>query len=259
MLIDISDLSFSYGREPILKSISLKVNQSEQWAIIGKNGSGKSTLLKCIAGLEKTAPGSVKIAGRNIDDFSMRERARHIAYIPQFTDRNVPFTVFDYVMMGRYAYRNTGTDSPQTDGEVVRESLALTQTEAFADRRVNTLSGGEQQRVFLAAAVAQQAKILLLDEPTTFLDPFQVRQIARALKRVIQEYGTTILSVSHEMNYSVNLHTNVLAIKDKKVFFSGAFEDLIKSDVSIAEKLFDVPFEHISLSSGLKAIFPRLS
>jgi len=168
----------------------------------------------------------------------------------------MPFTVFDYVMMGRYAYQNSMAHPSKSDCEVVRESLMLTQTEALAERRINTLSGGEQQRVFLAAAVAQQAKILLLDEPTTFLDPFHVRHVAQALKRIIQKYNTTILSVSHEMNYSINMHTNVLAIKDKKVFFSGTIEDLMNNDLSIAENLFEVPFENVCLSSGTKTIFP---
>jgi|WetSurMetagenome_2_1015567.scaffolds.fasta_scaffold49963_2 iron complex transport system ATP-binding protein len=258
MLIEISDLSFSYAREPILDSISCKINVGEQWAVIGKNGSGKSTLLKCIAGLEKPWKGRIKIAGKNINDFSIKERARYISYIPQFTERNLPFSVVDYVMMGRYSYQKTPAYSSNLDREIVEESLALTQTETFAERKINTLSGGEQQRVFLAAAVAQQAKILLLDEPTTFLDPYQVRNIAQAIKRIIQKYNTTILSVSHEMNYSISLHNNVLALKDTKVYFSGTFEDFMSKDLSIAEKIFGVPFEKAKLPSGETAIFPQL-
>jgi iron complex transport system ATP-binding protein len=255
MLIEVSDLCFSYGKKRILESISLNVNQGERWAIIGKNGSGKSTLLKCIAGLERPSGGTVKISGRGIAEYSMRERAQYIAYIPQFTDRNLPFSVFDYVMMGRYAYQKINGHASKTDREIVRESLALTQTEAFADRKVSALSGGEQQRVFLAAAVAQQSKILLLDEPTTFLDPFQVRNITQALKRIIKIYNTTILSISHEMNYSFNLHSNVLALKDNKVYFSGTFDKL---DLSIAENLFEIPFEKVCLASGKTTIFPAL-
>jgi len=161
-------------------------------------------------------------------------------------------------MMGRYSYQKTPAYSSNLDREIVEESLALTQTETFAERKINTLSGGEQQRVFLAAAVAQQAKILLLDEPTTFLDPYQVRNIAQAIKRIIQKYNTTILSVSHEMNYSISLHNNVLALKDTKVYFSGTFEDFMSKDLSIAEKIFGVPFEKAKLPSGETAIFPQL-
>jgi ABC-type cobalamin/Fe3+-siderophores transport system ATPase subunit len=251
MLLEISDLYFSYDREPILESISLKVNLGEHWAIIGKNGSGKSTLLKCIAGLEKANKGSIKIDNRNIEDFSVKERARYVSYIPQFSERNLPFSVYDYVMMSRYAYQKA-----KFDREIVGESLSLTETEEFQNRSMNTLSGGEQQRVFLAAAVAQQSRILLLDEPTTFLDPFQVGNIAKALKRIIEKYKITIISVSHEMNYSINLHTNVLAIKDKRVFYSGPIDYLIQGDLSIAENLFGIPFEKVNLSSGEPMIFP---
>jgi ABC-type cobalamin/Fe3+-siderophores transport system ATPase subunit len=259
MLIEISDLSFSYGRTPILESISLQVNSGEQWAIIGKNGSGKSTLLRCIAGLEKPYRGSIKIAGRNITDFKAKERARYISYIPQFCERNLPFIVSDYVMMGRYAYQKLMAVPSKIDRDIVRESLALTDTEEFAGRLMNTLSGGEQQRVFLAAAVAQQAKILLLDEPTTFLDPFHVRNIAQTLRRIIEKYNTTILSVSHEMNYSFNLHTNVLALNDKRVYFSGKIDVLMNNGLSTAENLFEVPFEKVRLSSGTTVIFPVIN
>jgi iron complex transport system ATP-binding protein len=258
MLIEISNLSFSYDREPVLESISLNVQSGEQWAIIGKNGSGKSTLLKCIGGIEKASSGQIVISGRNINDFSIKERARYISYIPQFVDRNLPFIVYDYVMMSRYAYQKAMATPNKTDHEIVRESLSLTETEEFKNRRINSLSGGEQQRVFLAGAVAQQSKIVLLDEPTTFLDPLQSRNIARALKRLIQRYNITIISVTHELNYSISLHNKVLALKDKKVFYSGPIDALMNSGLMIAEKLFDTNFEKVTLSSGVSAIIPIL-
>jgi ABC-type cobalamin/Fe3+-siderophores transport system ATPase subunit len=258
MLIEISNLSFAYDREPVLESISLNIQSGEQWAIIGKNGSGKSTLLKCIGGIEKASSGRIAISGRNINDFSIKERARYISYIPQFVDRNLPFIVYDYVMMSRYPYQKALAIPDKTDHEIVRESLSLTETEEFKNRRINSLSGGEQQRVFLAGAVAQQSKIVLLDEPTTFLDPLQARNIARALKRLIQRYSITIISVTHELNYSITLHNKVLALKDKKVFYSGSIDALMNSDLMIAEKLFDTNFEKITLSSGVSAIIPIL-
>jgi iron complex transport system ATP-binding protein len=257
MLLEISDVSFSYDRKKILDSISLKVNAGEQWAIIGKNGCGKSTLLKCIAGLEKVCMGSIKVAGKNIQDFSTKERARFISYVPQFTDRNMPFSVYDYVMMSRYAYQESVSIAAGTDNEIVGESLLLTETEQFKDRRMNTLSGGEQQRVFLAGAVAQQSNIILLDEPTTFLDPFQVRNMSSAMKKIMKRYNTTILSVSHELNYSINLHSNVLAIKDGRAYFSGSINELMENDLSIVSTLFEVPFEKVCLSSGIPFILPR--
>jgi iron complex transport system ATP-binding protein len=257
MVLDVADVSFSYGAVPVLDSISFTIHPGEQWAIIGKNGCGKSTLLKCIAGLQTPSSGKIAIAGRNIDEIPIGERARHISYVPQFTDRNLPFSVYEYVLMSRYSYRNSGLNAGKTGKEIVEESLEITQTEQFRDRTMSTLSGGEQQRVFLAGAVAQQAAMILLDEPTTFLDPYQVQKMSCALKGIIKRYNTAILSVSHELTNSINFYNNVLAIKNGRSFFSGSVNNLMKNDLSIISELFEVPFEKVHLSSGIPFILPR--
>jgi ABC-type cobalamin/Fe3+-siderophores transport system ATPase subunit len=258
MLIEISNLSFSYEKKPILISISWEVKSGEQWVIIGKNGSGKSTLLKCIAGIENNYVGTIKIAGKNIKNFSSKERAQFIAYIPQFSNRNLPFIVSDYIMMSRYAYQGITATPSKSDWEIVNEALLLTETNNLADRRINTLSGGEQQRVFLASGVAQKSQILLLDEPTTFLDPYHQQSIIKILQRIIQENNTTILTATHELNYLTRLYSNVLAIKNKRVIFTGPIDSLYSDDLTIIGNIFEIPFEKVQMPFGFPAIFPKL-
>jgi iron complex transport system ATP-binding protein len=258
MLIELSDFSFSYDKKTIIHSISWSINSKEQWAIIGKNGSGKSTILKCLAGIEKKFSGSITIAGKDIREFSPKQRARYIAYIPQFANRNMPFIVSDYVMMSRYAYQGIMAAPSKADRAIVDEALALTETDTLADRRINTLSGGEQQRVFLAGGVAQKTQILLLDEPTTFLDPYHQQSIVRILQKIVRDNNTTVIAATHELNFFSSLYSNVLAIKNQRVLFSGSVEGLFSSDLSIVNELFEIPFEKVQTPSGLPMIFPKI-
>jgi iron complex transport system ATP-binding protein len=256
MLIDIANLNFAYGSNPILSDISFRVEEGQRWAIIGRNGSGKSTLIKCIAGLEKTVAGAVKINGKNINAYTAKARARSIAYVPQVSGRNLPFTVYDYVMMGRFPYQGFMAVPCANDRAVVDNALKLTETFEMCERPVFTLSGGEQQRVFLAGAVAQQSKIVLLDEPTTFLDPYHQQRIIEVLDRICRELGTTILSVTHEITTFNALYNNVLALKNGKVLYCGSIENLTTNGCSILNNLFDLPFEQVTLASGRTAVIP---
>jgi len=256
MLIDIANLTFAYNGRRVLAGISFHVEEGQRWAIIGRNGSGKSTLIKCIAGLEKTAPGTVKINGKDIGAYSAKERARCIAYVPQVSGRNLPFTVYDYVMMGRFPYQGFMAVPSAHDCCVVNSALMLTETLDVKDRLIYSLSGGEQQRVFIAGAVAQQSKIVLLDEPTTFLDPYHQQRIIEVLDRICSELGTTILSVTHEITTFNTLYNNVLALKSGRVLYCGAIENLTADNCAILQNLFDLPFERVILKSGQPAIIP---
>jgi len=256
MLIDIANLNFAYGSRRVLSGISFQVEEGQRWAIIGRNGSGKSTLIKCIAGLEKTASGAVKINGKNIDAYTAKDRARSIAYVPQVSGRNLPFTVYDYVMMGRFPYQGFMAVPCANDRALVDNALKLTETFEMSNRPLYTLSGGEQQRVFLAGAVAQQSKIVLLDEPTTFLDPYHQQRIIEVLDRICRELGTTILSVTHEITTFNALYNNVVALKNGQVLYCGAIDNLTADGCAILKKLFDLPFEQVTLASGRTAVIP---
>jgi iron complex transport system ATP-binding protein len=257
MLIEINKLTFSYNHKAILENVSLQVNTGEQWAIIGKNGVGKSTLIKCIAGLEKVPSRKIQIAGKNIENYNTKELATIIAYVPQVSGGNLPYTVFDYVMMGRFPYQGFMALPSENDRRIVLESLRLTDTQGFAVRKMNTLSGGEMQRVFLAGAVAQRTKIMLLDEPTTFLDPYHQQFISQTMDRIHKEFNTTILSATHEMS-SINLrYSNILAIKNGLIFYAGSIDDFNNKSPEILNQIFNVQFELITLDNGQRVILPR--
>jgi iron complex transport system ATP-binding protein len=257
MLIEIKNLSFSYNHKPILHNISVEINEGEQWAIIGKNGAGKSTLIKCLAGLEKTTSGSIFLANNKIESYTPKDIAKLISYVPQVSGRNLPFTVFDYVMMGRFPYQGFMAIPTALDKKIVIESMQLTDTEEFALRKMNTLSGGELQRVFLAGAVAQKTPIMLLDEPTSFLDPFHQQLIIKTLEKIHQEFHTTIIAVTHDISSVIERYTNVLGLKGGKVLFSGK---LLKESIETTEiykQIFDVEFEFVESISGRKVILQK--
>jgi iron complex transport system ATP-binding protein len=258
MLIEINNISFSYNHKQILHTISLGIGEGEQWAIIGKNGAGKSTLIKCLAGLEKISSGSIILAGKKIETYPAKDIAKLISYVPQVSGRNSPFSVFDYVMMGRFPYQGFLAIPTALDKKIVFESMQLTDTEEFAGRKMNTLSGGELQRVFLAGAVAQKTPILILDEPTTFLDPFHQLLIIKTLEKIHQEFNTTIIAVTHEISSVIDRYTNVLGLKEGAVLFSGTLSKNSIESTEIFRQIFDVDFEIAESKNGRKVILQKI-
>jgi iron complex transport system ATP-binding protein len=253
-LVAISDVRFGYNGIDVLVNVSLLIEQGQRWAVIGKNGAGKSTLVRCIAGLERIRTGSVSICGRDIADYSPRQLARVIAYVPQAQSRPIPFTVFDYVLMGRFPYQGFMATPTNEDLEIVRDALAMTDTSEFTTRAMGTLSGGELQRVLLAGAVSQQTDILLLDEPTTFLDPLHRELLHRALERIHREFNTTVVTVTHDINDSIERHTNVLALVAGQCFFAGSSGELLSRSPDILNEIYGIEFVEARSADGTRRI-----
>jgi len=254
-VIEISDYSFRIGRKEILKDISLEVNRGEYLSIIGPNGAGKTTLLKCLDRILTGGEGRIEVNGRPLETYSQRELAKLMAYVSQADERTFPYSVYEFVMMGRYPYLSPFSSVSSEDKEAVRQVLAATGTGEFADRRINTLSGGERQKVFIAAALAQGAKILLLDEPTTFLDYKHQADIQAILARLNRESGATIISVTHDINNAVAMSHRVLALKNGRVEFSGAADRLIDNEV--LESIYGLSFSFVEHpKSGGTVIIP---
>ena len=218
-LIQIQGYSFGIGRTEILRDISLEVHEGEYVSIVGPNGAGKTTLLRCLNRILTGGRGSILIAGKRLRDYTQRELAKLMSYVPQADGRLSPFTVNEFVMMGRYPHLSPFSTVTTEDTEAVRHALALTGTLAVADRAVRTLSGGERQKVYIAAALAQGARILLLDEPTTFLDPRHRADIQLTLQRANQDSGVTILSATHDINDAVSSSSRVMALEEGAVAF----------------------------------------
>ncbi|MGA3051549.1 MAG: ABC transporter ATP-binding protein [Chitinispirillaceae bacterium] len=246
-LIAVNSLSFGYAPgSRALENIFLEVEEKSTWAIIGKNGSGKSTLLKCLCGLLRSRAGAITIQGKPLGSFRPRELAHLIAFVPQAHNRLLPpFSVRDFVMLGRFPFQGFFALPSGKDKTIVDAALQLTDTGALADRILTTLSGGELQRVFLASAVAQKTAILLLDEPMAFLDPMHQELIQRSIDRIHEEFSTTIIAVTHDVNHALNRFTHVCALSLGAPYYEGTCDNFKGSALRLLHDIYSIPFYEI--------------
>lgn len=243
-MLAVTQLQVAIGGTRILSEVSVTIGAGERWAVIGQNGAGKSTLVKCMAGLLPASGGEIRLEGQRLAEVGPRQRARRIAYVPQAAGRGVPgFTVVDYVMMGRFPHQGFLAIPSERDRRRVGEALTLTDTDALATRAMNTLSGGELQRVFLAAAVAQESALLLLDEPLSFLDPLHQDIILTALDRIHDRYGTAMVTVTHDVNAALVRSSHILALVAGRVFFAGAAAELRRRAPAVLQEIYSLPFD----------------
>ncbi len=226
----VEGVSLSIGRSRLLDDVSLKVKRGSMTAILGANGAGKTTVLKCLLGLVKPSSGRVEVNGRDVNLYSRVDLARELAYVPQLLNASVSFTVLDFVMMGRYAYEG-GFGYQDKEGEgVAMDALQRVDMSKFIDRKLHTLSGGERQKVCLAAALAQESEILILDEPSAHLDPRQSEEVHRLLAGVAESSGLTILTVTHDLNWAAMDYDYVFGMKDGRVVAEGLASEVITCD-----------------------------
>lgn len=256
MSINISakNLRYSYNNKNVLENINFSIAAGETWAIIGRNGAGKSTLLKCLCGL--LAPqkncGEIFVNERDIKNIEQREIAKIISYVPQGHGRHAPpFTVREYVSMARHPYRNFMAGLTKDDQEVINNALEITDTAHLIGRAMPTLSGGELQSALIAGAVAQDTPFLFLDEPTTFLDPYHQEKIYRALLRVHNTRNAAIITVTHDINFALIAHDNILALVDGKIFFCGSKKDFCDNALDNLCKIFNVNFACANVANNV--------
>ena len=256
-LIEIKNLSFSIANNKILDDVSLEVFTGDYLSIIGPNGAGKTTLLKCLMRIYPQFQGEIRLAARSLAGYSQKELARQISYVPQSDGRYFPFSVEEFVLMGRYPHLSPFTAIQGNDLAAVRDALKLTNTAHLAQRQLSTLSGGEKQTIFIAAAIAQGSEILLLDEPTTFLDPKHQADIGHILKKLNQEREMTIISVTHDINQAA-LHSNrVVILKNGKLTFSGKAQEIM--DNQILQSAYDKSFDFLQHPvTGQRIIAPEV-
>ncbi len=239
--IQIENLALELNGTSILRDVSFSVAQGEYVSIIGPNGAGKTTLLRCLLGMY-AYHGSAKINGFECVACDSRTLARQVSYVPQTHDIEFPLSVYDFVMMGRYPYLSALSPSQKHDEEAVERALQITGTAQFRTRTLRTLSGGERQKVYIAAALAQEAPVMLLDEPATFLDWRHQSEVMTLLKKINIECGATILAVNHDLNSAAHWSDRIVAVKDGRTLFSGTPEELIQP--APLEQLFETAFVH---------------
>ena len=226
--LTINHLSFSYSSSPILKGIDLALDLGEVLSIVGPNGSGKSTLLKCINRILKTKGNTVFVDGKDINKLNLKELSKIMGYVPQSSVSVFPFTVFDIVMMGRTPYIHWSPS--EQDYEIVAETLDFLGLSDLAMRHFNELSGGEQQKVIIARALAQQPKILLLDEPTSNLDIKHQLEILCILKDLAQSKHCSIIVAMHDLNMASRFSDKMLMLKKGCIFAVGAPEKVLTEE-----------------------------
>jgi iron complex transport system ATP-binding protein len=232
----VHELSFAYTSTPALSAVSLDILAGEFVALLGPNGAGKSTLLKILAGLIHGFSGTVELSGEPLSHYKRDELARRIAFVPQETHMVFPFTVSEIVMMGRLPHRTGGVFfDPPRDAEWTEHAMELTDTAKFSQKPFNELSGGERQRAVLASALAQNPDILLLDEPTVYLDLKHQFQFYDILERLNAERRMTIISVTHDLNLAARYARRVIAMRSGNIVADGS-----PGDVLTVERLYDI-------------------
>ncbi len=229
-IIEVKNLSFAYGRQVVLKDLSFEINQGIFLTIAGPNGAGKTTLLNLLCKLLKPNTGTIKIGAEDIASYSTRKLARKIAVVRQEFVPVFDFSVEETVSMARTPYLGTFGFESHADRMLVREALQLTDTERFADRPIGHLSGGERQRVFIARALAQDTPILLLDEPTSFLDIKHQVDIYDLLKSAQLEKGKTIIAVTHDLNLANQYCDDALLLDCDSSYAIGKTTEVFSAD-----------------------------
>lgn len=228
-MIKIQDLDFSYAQQPLFNDFFLTMTARQFTAVLGPNGSGKTTLLKILLGLLKPGKGTIYWENSDLSTLSPRERASIMAYVPQNMESSYDFSLRETVMMGRYPYLSNWQKESREDSIIVDRALDLMEISHLQKRSINSISGGERQRVFIARALAQKTPLILLDEPTAFLDLKHQLGIMDLITRIRKEENKTVIAVIHDLGHALNYADQSVLLDKGKIVARGKSEDVITS------------------------------
>jgi iron complex transport system ATP-binding protein len=229
-MLELQSINVSYGQRMILHDVSLRVSAGQVLALIGPNGAGKSTIIRSISGVLPINSGKIILDGKEITRLTAERRARLMAVVPQARQLPGEFAVYDTVLLGRTPYLNWLGSTGSSDHTLVRNALELAQLSNQADKLVGELSGGEQQRVLLARAIAQNAPLLLLDEPTTHLDLEHQSTLLNLFSMLAREKGLAVLMVLHDLNSASLYADQVALLVSGKIQALGTPEEVITAE-----------------------------
>lgn len=232
--IAVKQLSVTLGNRHILHDISVSIPMGKITTLIGPNGCGKSTLLRSMIGYISSLRECVTIFDKPLSSYSQNKLARQMAFLPQVPNMPKDMTVEELVYCGRYPYQNWWKNTAKEDREIVDNALSITKTDHLRHQLIPSLSGGERQRVWIAMALAQEPKLLVLDEPTTYLDINHQLEIMELLKRLNKEQGLTVLMVLHDLTQAVQYSDYMAVIKAGHLIAAGDTKD-ITSDILFKE------------------------
>jgi iron complex transport system ATP-binding protein len=225
-------LSYTYpGGSEAVRDISLQVGPASMTAVIGANGSGKSTFLRMMVGLLRPATGEILLDGIPLGDWLPRLRAREIAFMPQVTSTAFPFRVLDVVLSGRTPHVARFRLESHGDREKAMQALESTGAAHLAERSVTALSGGERQMVILARALAQEPRLLLLDEPSASLDLKHRAALMRTLARLREERGLSVVMITHDLQLTGSLFDEIVALRCGEVAAQGRPDEVLRSEL----------------------------
>jgi iron complex transport system ATP-binding protein len=245
-ILEVENLRAGYGNGAVIEDIRFSLQKGEFVSILGPNGSGKSTLIKALQGLLKDVSGEVKVAGADLFRMKRREIAQKIAFVPQIFDVVFEFSVTEIVSMGRYAHQRRLAGLSSSDKSVIEEVLNMVEVAHLKEKKIAHLSGGERQRVLIARALAQDAPILFLDEPSSHLDINYGVEIFQILERLQKEQEKTILSTEHNINLVIPYSQKIIFLKSGKIHSQGPpavlitrenIKQVFQADVDIRENI----------------------
>ncbi len=224
------ELGFRVEAKALLERVRLHADQGQLVGLIGPNGAGKSTLLRAIAGVLRPQDGAVWLEGEALDSMPAKEVAARMALVPQVAPATHGFTARELVLMGRYPHLGRFEIEGAADEAIAREAMELTETEAFAERTLDTLSGGERQRVFVSRALAQQPRVLLLDEPTANLDVLHKLRVLDLVRRLVDE-GLTAVAAIHDLGMAARYCDRLVLLSGGRVLAEGTPEGVLVPDI----------------------------
>lgn len=254
-ILSADHLSYRVGHATILADLSLAIEEGRRTAIIGPNGAGKSTLLRLLAGLAQPAAGHVLLAGRDIRRFKRQALARRLAVLPQGVEAPADMTVRRLIDCGRFPYRSYfRAEDPKKDREAVDWAMKVTHVADLQGREVQSLSGGERQRAFLAMVLAQQPEVLLLDEPTTYLDMAHQLEVMQIIAAVNRQYGMTVVMVLHDINHALQYADAVAVLHEHCIVRQGNPQDVISAE--LLADVFGVEADSFTDRAGRRVLSP---
>jgi len=243
-------IAFKYGTRSVLKEVSFTVNKGEICSLLGNNGAGKSTLLKCILGFLRPGRGRVFLDGKDLSSMNRTELARRMGYVPQMDMIPARLTVFDTILMGRRPH--IIWEARPRDLEVVGSVIETLGLQELSLRYLDELSGGELQKVAIARALAQEPEILLLDEPTSNLDPKNEVEVMEIVKYAVEERGMAALIAIHDVNLALRFSDRFVLLKDGCVLASGGPEVIVPTSL---KEVYGTDFD-IGYSKSMKVVVP---
>lgn len=229
-MITLHNVSKRFDRINAITGIDWKVSEGEWWGIIGPNGSGKSTLLHLLSGVETPSSGNLELRGREVSSYSRRELARKVAVLQQEGLAPTDFTVREVLEMGRYPFQDWLGREKKDSGPLLDHIIRKLELESLEDRRLDQLSGGQRQRAALGKVMVQEPTLLLLDEPTTYLDIRYQLQFMNLVAQWRKEAGITIISVLHDLNLAAQFCDRLLVLKDGQIAGEGTPAEMLTED-----------------------------